>query len=71
MITLSCGHVYANASWNPDSSCFYCESLKNNTCPYTCQQQRNHRGFQSTKTGKYIIKPLKHKDIIYGTKDKT
>jgi hypothetical protein len=72
MITLSCGHVYASASWKQDSSCFYCENINNNTCSYTCQQQRNHRGFQSTKTGRYVIKrnTFKDKDIIYATKDK-
>ena len=71
MITLYCGHVYASASWKQDSSCFYCESIKNNICSAICQQQRNHRGFQSTKNGKYMIKPLKHKVTIDGTKDKT
>ena len=64
MITLSCGHVYSRASWKQDSSCFYCDSIKKNLCSAICQQQRNHRGFQATKNGKYMIKPLKHKVTI-------
>ena len=65
LITLACGHIYSRATWKEDSTCFYCEAIKNNTCSVNGITIKKIRGYCLQKDGKaYRMKTLKQMALL-------